>query len=116
MAEEEIESMEPTQTEGYFERLHREAAPLREATEPFTKQFMSKLKLLDLSEGGHTDCAEVADCPEITICYLHTNAIRVLEHADACARACACPRVLARKNCTRLCACAKRAQEFGARL
>ena len=78
--------MEPTQTEGYFERLHREAAPLREATEPFTKQFMSKLKLLDLSEGGHTDCAEVADCPEITICYLHTNAIRVLEHADACAR------------------------------
>eukprot|EP01046_Picozoa_sp_COSAG06_P006088 COSAG06_NODE_282_length_18378_cov_85.787461_10_plen_1145_part_00 len=74
------------QQEGYFERLHREAEPLRDATQPFTKKFMAKLKLLDLSESGHTDCNEVADCPEITICYLNTNAIRILEHANECTK------------------------------
>lgn len=72
--------------DGYFERLHKEAEPLRDATAPFTKQFMAKLKLLDLSEGGHADCNEVADCPAITICYLHTNAIRMLEHANECSK------------------------------
>ena len=29
-----------------------------------------------------TDCNDVADCPDITICYLNTNAIRILEHAN----------------------------------
>eukprot|EP01043_Picozoa_sp_COSAG02_P043321 COSAG02_NODE_3763_length_6271_cov_2.365684_1_plen_525_part_10 len=81
--------MEPgggEEMDGYFERLHKEAEPLRNATAPFTKAFMSKLKLLDLSEGGHTDCNEVVECPEITICYLHTNAIRMLEHVNDCAK------------------------------
>ena len=72
--------------DGYFERLHREAEPMRDATQPFTKKFMAKLKLLDLSEGGHTDCNDVADCPEITICYLNTNAIRILEHVNQCTK------------------------------
>ena len=72
--------------DGYFERLHREAESMRDATAPFTKQFMAKLKLLDLSEGGHTDCNDVADCPDITICYLNTNAIRILEHVNQCTK------------------------------
>eukprot|EP01047_Picozoa_sp_COSAG01_P051260 COSAG01_NODE_5268_length_4372_cov_60.286918_2_plen_1071_part_01 len=70
--------------ESYFERLHREAAGVREAARPFTDSFMGKLKLLDLSEGAHDSCEDVAACPQISICYLHTNALTALEHVDRC--------------------------------
>ena len=75
-----------TGDEGYFERLHQEAASLREAADPFTKTFMAKLKLIDLSSGQRDDFQEVADCPELTICYLHSNLLSKIDHVDRCAQ------------------------------
>jgi len=73
-------------TAGYFERMEQEASPLRAETEAFTKSYMAGAQLLDLSGCGRVGCSELEDCPEVQICYLHSNALQVLEHVNCCPR------------------------------
>lgn len=71
-------------SEGFFERVNREGAGLRDAAKPLTGLIQPKLRFLDLSDGGHVDCSDVAGCPELQICYLHCNLIQSLEHIGVC--------------------------------
>ena len=66
--------------EGYFAKIDREAEPLRKEVEPFTDAVKGKMKLLDLSEHGQTDCQEMGGCPELVICLLASNVIKQIQY------------------------------------